>query len=108
MSQSTYDIVIIGAGLAGLAAGQRLRQAGVTPLVLEARERLGGRIWTDHTHGPVELGAEFIHGEKASIWELIKSCRIKTESWPQKKGLNTKRLYAWSGQLVTDPPDFSG
>ncbi|HMQ54375.1 MAG TPA: NAD(P)-binding protein, partial [Anaerolineae bacterium] len=47
MSQSTYDIVIIGAGLAGLAAGQRLRQAGVTPLVLEARERLGGRIWTD-------------------------------------------------------------
>ncbi len=108
MSQSTYDIVIIGAGLAGLAAGQRLRQAGVAPLVLEARERLGGRIWTDHTHGPVELGAEFIHGEKASIWELIKSCRIKTESWPQKKGLNTKRLYAWSGQLVTDPPDFSG
>ena len=51
-------ILIIGAGLAGLAAAQRLVQAGRRVIVLEAWSRLGGRIWTDSTWGvPLELGA---------------------------------------------------
>ena len=58
---SIEPVVVIGAGVAGLAAAQRLKQAGITPLVLEARQRPGGRILTDRTYGPVELGAEFIH-----------------------------------------------
>jgi monoamine oxidase len=57
------EILIIGAGVAGLTAARDLTAAGVRVLVLEARDRLGGRIMTHHTpDGPVELGAEFVHG----------------------------------------------
>jgi monoamine oxidase len=57
------EVLIIGAGVAGLTAARDLTAAGVRVLVLEARDRLGGRIMTHHTpDGPVELGAEFVHG----------------------------------------------
>ena len=57
------EFIIIGAGVAGLTAARELTAAGVRVLVLEARERLGGRVMTHHTpDGPVELGAEFVHG----------------------------------------------
>jgi monoamine oxidase len=61
-----YDVVVIGAGAAGLAAAARLVEAGRSVLVLEARDRIGGRIDTRHEPGlaaPVELGAEFVHGD---------------------------------------------
>jgi monoamine oxidase len=59
------EVIVIGAGAAGLAAAAELAQAGRTVLVLEARERIGGRCWTRREPGlavPIELGAEFIHG----------------------------------------------
>src|SRR5439155_3319373 len=57
------QVVIIGAGVAGVTAARDLAAAGVRVLVLEARDRLGGRVLTQHTaDGPVELGAEFVHG----------------------------------------------
>jgi monoamine oxidase len=57
------EVLIIGAGVAGLTAARDLTAAGARVLVLEARDRLGGRIMTHHTpDGPVELGAEFVHG----------------------------------------------
>lgn len=55
--------IVIGAGMAGAAAAQALDAAGVRVTVLEARDRVGGRIWSDRTWGPpVELGAAWIHG----------------------------------------------
>jgi monoamine oxidase len=63
--KSSYDVAVIGAGAAGLAAAARLAEAGRTVLLLEARDRVGGRIWTRLEPGvaaPIELGAEFIHG----------------------------------------------
>ncbi|MBO9319865.1 MAG: FAD-dependent oxidoreductase, partial [Chloroflexus sp.] len=67
MSQSvseTFDVVVVGAGAAGLAAARTLHDAGVRVVVVEARPRIGGRIWTDRSCGPypIELGAELIHG----------------------------------------------
>ncbi len=57
------QVVIIGAGVAGLTAARELSAAGARVLVLEGRDRLGGRVMTHHTaDGPVELGAEFVHG----------------------------------------------
>jgi monoamine oxidase len=59
------DIAIVGGGTAGLAAAAALVAAGLRPTVLEARGRLGGRVWTEHDPGvplPLELGAEFVHG----------------------------------------------
>src|SRR3954465_6545675 len=60
------DFVVIGAGAAGLAAADELTRGGRSVLVLRARQRVGGRCWTRRLSGldiPVELGAEFLHGE---------------------------------------------
>lgn len=56
-------LVVIGAGAAGLSAARTARDQGRTVVVLEASDRAGGRIWTDHSLGfAAELGANFIHG----------------------------------------------
>lgn len=63
---TSAQVVVIGAGAAGLAAAETLREAGCHVLVLEARDRIGGRIWTHHEpslRAPIELGAEWVHGE---------------------------------------------
>ena len=64
-AQRKPDVIIVGAGVAGLAAAQRLSDRGAQVLILEARKRLGGRVWTDSRLGiPLELGAQWIHGTK--------------------------------------------
>ena len=71
---SQWDVLIIGAGVAGLTAGAELAAQGHSVLILEARDRVGGRVWTRHEpelSAPVELGAEFIHGQIAATFELL-------------------------------------
>jgi monoamine oxidase len=73
--ETSYDVVVIGAGAAGLAAADTLVRAGRSVLVLEARERVGGRCWTHRMSGldiPVELGAEFLHGEAKETHALLR------------------------------------
>jgi monoamine oxidase len=75
------DTIIIGAGVAGLAAGRSLRAAGRPALIVEARDRIGGRVHTDRTYGPVELGAEFIHGDRAATWAAVRAAGLRTAPW---------------------------
>jgi monoamine oxidase len=75
MTENSWDVVIIGAGVAGLTAARALAEAGRSVLLLEARDRVGGRVWTRHevdTTAPVELGAEFIHGQIPQTLELLR------------------------------------
>lgn len=60
-------IIVIGAGTAGLTLARTLTDHAVPVIVLEARNRIGGRVWTTHeiASAPVELGAEWIHGDHA-------------------------------------------
>jgi monoamine oxidase len=60
-----FDTIVIGAGAAGLAAARRLQDHHQKVVILEARDRIGGRVHTDYDFAahPIELGAEFIHGE---------------------------------------------
>ena len=75
----TSDVLVLGAGIAGLAAARMLAERGMRPLVLEARDRVGGRIYSLQTsEGVVELGAEFVHGKDAKLWALIDECGAET------------------------------
>jgi monoamine oxidase len=76
--EETIDVVIIGAGAAGLAAWRELHSAGLNPVVLEARNRIGGRILTDRSADSlVELGAEFVHGKPPAIWSILEKARLE-------------------------------
>lgn len=58
------DVVVIGAGMAGLAAARQLHDLGIKVTVVEARDRVGGRVFTDRSQpdAPLDLGASWIHG----------------------------------------------
>ncbi|MEA3160423.1 MAG: hypothetical protein QOD95_1971 [Gammaproteobacteria bacterium] len=79
-----YDVLVLGAGIAGLAAARSLAAAGRRVALIEARDRIGGRIFTDrisrNAGAPVsiELGAEFIHGLPPVTWDLIKEANLST------------------------------
>ena len=73
------DVIVIGAGAAGLAAARELTAAGAAITILEARNRIGGRISTAHDERlpiPAELGPEFIHGHPPEIWSLLSAARL--------------------------------
>jgi monoamine oxidase len=99
MSVASFDVVVIGAGAAGLAAASELAQAGRSVLLLEARDRIGGRIWTRREPGlpvPVELGAEFIHGHAPLTRALLAKVGAGTiestdSHWTLRQGRLTHR-----------------
>jgi monoamine oxidase len=71
------EVIILGAGVAGLTAARDLTAAGARVLVLEARDRVGGRVMTHHTpEGPVELGAEFVHGAVDEILSVAREAGL--------------------------------
>ncbi|MDJ1485207.1 NAD(P)/FAD-dependent oxidoreductase [Cytophagaceae bacterium YF14B1] len=77
---SSYDVVIIGAGASGLLAARELARAGKKVKVLEARDRIGGRIHTIQKSGfsiPVETGAEFVHGDLPVSLGLLKEAGLE-------------------------------
>ncbi|MBO0979595.1 FAD-dependent oxidoreductase [Microbacterium sp. SD291] len=77
---STFDTIVIGAGMSGLTSARMLADAGHRVVVLEARDRIGGRMHTDRTAGfPVDLGASWIHGiEGSPLWDLVQALGIPT------------------------------
>jgi monoamine oxidase len=79
MTSEENDVVVVGAGMAGLTAARALAEASVRVLVLEAQERVGGRVLTQHVEGEaIELGAEFIHGRPPELWALIDEAGLET------------------------------
>ena len=73
------EVVIVGAGVAGLAAAKGLREHDVDVVVVEARDRIGGRILTQRDPAlavPIELGAEFVHGSAPEFKEVIAEARL--------------------------------
>ena len=76
---SSQTIIVIGAGAAGLAAARDLSKAGRHVIVVEARDRIGGRVFTHkdpHQPVPIEYGAEFIHGKSPELWQLAHAVNL--------------------------------
>lgn len=79
MESTDFDVAVIGAGAAGLCAAAELAERGCSVALLEARGRLGGRIYTCSRAGvayPIELGAEFIHGEAPVTQTLLRAAGV--------------------------------
>jgi monoamine oxidase len=73
------NVIVIGAGAAGLAAASRLGEEGIDVTVLEARDRIGGRVWTTEADSmPIELGAEFLHGDTPELNEIIEGAGLRS------------------------------
>jgi monoamine oxidase len=71
--------------VAGLSAARALSDGGLSVIILEARDRIGGRIFTRHIPSfptPIELGAEFIHGEPREIWEVVEAAGMTAVEVP--------------------------
>lgn len=98
---SKRQTVVIGAGLAGLSAARELRKNGHEVVVLEARDRVGGRIWTSSKWAdwPLDLGATWIHGVRGNpitdLADEIQASRLVT-SYDRSATYNT------NGQVLTD------
>jgi len=81
-----FDIAVVGAGAAGLAAAGLLSRAGASVALIEARSRAGGRIWTRRRGGwpvPLELGPEFIHGRDAKFFGLLEEAGLSAVQLPE-------------------------
>ena len=97
------DVAIVGAGVAGLAALRSLADAGLTARILEARNRIGGRIHTVHDERlphAIELGAEFIHGSARELVELAHRAQltpfvIEGDRWRPRAGRLTRVNDFW-------------
>lgn len=92
------QVLIIGAGIAGLAAADKLTAEGISNLVVEARDRIGGRIHTDTSLGvPVSLGAQWIHGTAENpIKELADALNLEYKD----SGFSHVVVYDRSGKLI--------
>ncbi len=89
MALPEQPVVIVGAGFAGLGAAHTLAQAGIPVLVLEAKDRVGGRVRTEYDlldGKPIEGGAMMVHGSDASVLR-----------WIQEFGITTKKVAEFRG-----------
>jgi monoamine oxidase len=80
MANSDTEVVIIGGGAAGIAAGRRLAKAAIKCLLVEARPRLGGRAWTiaDRTGDALDLGCGWLHSADRNPWVKIAKSQGRT------------------------------
>lgn len=97
-----FDVLILGAGAAGLACARKLLENNLKILIIEARDRAGGRMLSQnppHSSMPIELGAEFIHGAPKSTLDLMRLYHL-----PFYDVLD-HHLH-WDGKTLSPLPDF--
>jgi monoamine oxidase len=95
-------VIVIGGGIAGVVAARDLALAGYGVTLLEARDRLGGRIYTDFgdLSVPLELGAEFIHGKPQEMFSTLEEarllfCDVPERHWFLENGTLSKTGEFW-------------
>jgi monoamine oxidase len=95
------DVLVIGAGMAGVTAARELAQRGLSVTVVEARDRTGGRVHTirDFCGHPVEGGAEFVHTARAETWPEIRAARLAV----RRSGVPRRSMFNLGGRTLWLP-----
>lgn len=105
-SSAGHEVVIVGAGIAGLTAGYRLRQAGVRVRILEAQERVGGRIWSLRDRFPdgqvVELGGELIDSGHTRVAALCDELEIALDDLAEDDPALARDVWYFGGRRRSD------
>lgn len=103
-SENKQQIIVIGAGIAGITAAKKLQTQGYRVIILEGRDLIGGRIWTDNSLGvPLDLGAAWIHTVDGNpITPLVKQFGIQTAI----SDLKSQWSYKGVNQLLSDDDEM--
>lgn len=97
-----YDVVVVGAGFAGLTAARELSRQGLRVHIVEARDRIGGRTWLDRRLGrDLEIGGTWVHWTQPYIWAELKRYGLETTPSPEPE-----RAFWWAdGRRHEGGPD---
>lgn len=92
MDHVQYDVVVVGAGFAGLTAARELSRQGLSVRIVEARERIGGRTWLDRRLGrDLEIGGTWVHWTQPYVWAELKRYGLDTTPSPEPE-----RAFWWA------------
>ena len=102
MEHDLYDVVVVGAGFAGLTAARELSRQGLRVHIVEARDRIGGRTWLDRRLGrDLEIGGTWVHWTQPYIWAELKRYGLETTPSPEPE-----RAFWWAdGRRHEGGPD---
>lgn len=111
-----HEVVIVGAGAAGLAAALELQKAGIDFVILEARDRAGGRMFTikSEAGNKIELGAELVHGLVPELINLVKAANLKVVqanddhlALEQRKLVNANQYFQNTNDILASMTEYA-
>ncbi|SOC43506.1 flavin monoamine oxidase family protein [Salinicoccus kekensis] len=103
MTKNNYDVIVVGAGFAGVTASRELSNRGYDTLTLEARDRIGGRTWFDKRLGKeIEMGGTYIHWNQPHMWAEITRYGIEVKESPSAE----HAYLATKDKVIVDTQEF--